>query len=169
MRGRKVAKQVAAPAETRTPNLYRAMKSLIEECGWKGGDSANGFAGFLLVHDVKSEARSRGSVCPPFLRAQLLTDRSSLFYRRGSQEEKTRPTTGVSDASSPRDKTRGVSGSAVPIHANAGQVQRFWFCFPRGFHRIFATKPVRSETYKQNDCPIVNRQRIVLLGTRDGP
>src|SRR5438093_225298 len=36
---REVDKQVAAPAETRTPNLHRAKKSLIEECGWKGGDS----------------------------------------------------------------------------------------------------------------------------------
>jgi hypothetical protein len=37
-----VDKQVAAPAETRTPNWHRAkQKSLLEECGWKGGDSGN--------------------------------------------------------------------------------------------------------------------------------
>jgi hypothetical protein len=36
----KVENQVAAPAATRTPNLPRAkQQSLIEECGWKGGDS----------------------------------------------------------------------------------------------------------------------------------
>jgi hypothetical protein len=35
----KVENQVAAPAETRTPNLHRATDSLIQECGWKGGDS----------------------------------------------------------------------------------------------------------------------------------
>ena len=28
---------MAAPAETRTPNLHRATESLIEECGWKDG------------------------------------------------------------------------------------------------------------------------------------
>jgi hypothetical protein len=42
MMEREVEKQVAAPTETRTPNLHRAKtKSLIEECGWKGGDSGN--------------------------------------------------------------------------------------------------------------------------------
>ena len=35
----KVAEQVAAPAETRTPNLHRAT-SLTRECGWKGSDRA---------------------------------------------------------------------------------------------------------------------------------
>jgi hypothetical protein len=39
--GTEVAKQVAAPAETRTPNWHRAKTSLIKECGWKGGDSGN--------------------------------------------------------------------------------------------------------------------------------
>jgi hypothetical protein len=34
----KVDNQVAAPTETRTPNLHRANRSLNEECGWKGGD-----------------------------------------------------------------------------------------------------------------------------------
>ena len=38
---REVDNQVAAPAETRTPNLHRAKTSLIKECGWKGGDSGN--------------------------------------------------------------------------------------------------------------------------------
>ena len=36
---REVENQVAAPTETRTPNWHRAKsKSLITECGWKGGD-----------------------------------------------------------------------------------------------------------------------------------
>jgi hypothetical protein len=39
--GSEVDNQVAAPAETRTPNLHRAIKSLTEECGWKGGDSGD--------------------------------------------------------------------------------------------------------------------------------
>jgi hypothetical protein len=42
--GTEVDKQVAAPAETRTPNLHRANQSLIEECGWKGGDSGDSAA-----------------------------------------------------------------------------------------------------------------------------
>jgi len=33
-----VDNQVAAPAETRTPNLHRANIA-PQECGWKGGDS----------------------------------------------------------------------------------------------------------------------------------
>jgi hypothetical protein len=36
-----VDKQVAAPAETRTPNLHRATKIAHRECGWKGGDSVD--------------------------------------------------------------------------------------------------------------------------------
>jgi hypothetical protein len=39
--GREVENQVAAPAETRTPNWHRANKSLNQECGWKGGDSGD--------------------------------------------------------------------------------------------------------------------------------
>jgi hypothetical protein len=38
---RQVDKQGAAPAETRTPNWHRATRSLIKECGWKGGDSSS--------------------------------------------------------------------------------------------------------------------------------
>jgi hypothetical protein len=39
--GTEVDKQVAAPAETRTPNLHRANNRSLEECGWKGGDSGD--------------------------------------------------------------------------------------------------------------------------------
>ena len=35
-----VDNQVAAPAETRTPNLHRA-RIAHQECGWKGGDSGD--------------------------------------------------------------------------------------------------------------------------------
>ena len=34
-----VDNQVAAPAETRTPNLHRAKQIAHRECGWKDGDS----------------------------------------------------------------------------------------------------------------------------------
>ena len=33
------AKQIAAPAEPRTPNLHRAKRIAPRECGWKHGDS----------------------------------------------------------------------------------------------------------------------------------
>ena len=36
-----VDNQVAAPAETRTPNLHRASQIAQSECGWKGGDSGD--------------------------------------------------------------------------------------------------------------------------------
>jgi len=32
------AKQIAAPAETRTPNVHRAKRIAPRECGWKHGD-----------------------------------------------------------------------------------------------------------------------------------
>ena len=34
-----IANQVAAPAETRTPNLHRANQDRSSACGWKHGDS----------------------------------------------------------------------------------------------------------------------------------
>jgi hypothetical protein len=39
--GAEVDNQVAAPAETRTPNLHRANKTAQRECGQKGGDSGD--------------------------------------------------------------------------------------------------------------------------------
>jgi hypothetical protein len=33
------AKQMAAPAETRTPNMHRAKRIAPRECEWKHGDS----------------------------------------------------------------------------------------------------------------------------------
>jgi hypothetical protein len=47
---------VAAPAETRTPNLHRAKTSLIKACGWKGGDSG-GSAGEQLCGTKKRKNR----------------------------------------------------------------------------------------------------------------
>jgi len=38
---REVANQVAAPAETRTPNVHRAKRIAPRECGWKHGDSGH--------------------------------------------------------------------------------------------------------------------------------
>jgi hypothetical protein len=49
-----VDNQVAAPTETRTPNLHRANKPLTEECGWKGGDRVGLGAKQELRKDRKS-------------------------------------------------------------------------------------------------------------------
>jgi hypothetical protein len=49
-----VDKQVAAPAETRTPTLHRAQQSLTEECGWKGGDRVG-----LGAEEEEEEERPR--------------------------------------------------------------------------------------------------------------
>src|SRR5271169_5501912 len=35
------AKQMAAPAEPRTPNMHRAKRIAPRECGWKHGDSGH--------------------------------------------------------------------------------------------------------------------------------
>jgi len=35
------ANQMAAPAETRTPNMHRAKRIAPRECGWKHGDSGH--------------------------------------------------------------------------------------------------------------------------------
>jgi hypothetical protein len=52
---REVDNQAAAPAETRTPNLHRAKKPLIEECGWKGGDSGDSAGEKTLSNEKRKE------------------------------------------------------------------------------------------------------------------
>jgi hypothetical protein len=50
-----VENQVAAPAETRTPNWHRANKNRSpKECGWKGGDSGDS-AGEKTLSNVKTK------------------------------------------------------------------------------------------------------------------
>ena len=47
--GAEVENQLAAPTEARTPNRHRAKsKSLIQECGWKGGDQRRPWLGKQL-------------------------------------------------------------------------------------------------------------------------
>jgi hypothetical protein len=53
-----VENQVAAPAETRTPNLHRAQQSLTKECGWKGGDRVG--LGAEEERKQQQESRSDG-------------------------------------------------------------------------------------------------------------
>jgi len=61
-----VDNQVAAPAATRTPNLHRAKQSLIEECGWKGGDRVG-----LGAEEEEEEERPR---IPKRLSLSFLTE-----------------------------------------------------------------------------------------------
>ena len=48
------AKQMAAPAETRTPNMHRAKQIAPRECGWKHGDSGHS-AGEETLFNKKTE------------------------------------------------------------------------------------------------------------------
>ena len=78
-----VDNQVAAPAETRTPNLHRAkQKSLIEECGWKGGDRV----GLGAEEERKQDQKSRATAPFPSWRNG---DRSVLAVK-GSLRRKER-------------------------------------------------------------------------------
>ena len=52
------AKQMAAPAETRTPNMHRAKRIAPRECGWKHGDSGHS-AG--RKRNLFNEARSEST------------------------------------------------------------------------------------------------------------
>jgi hypothetical protein len=49
-------------------------------------------------------------------------------------------------------------GSDLPSHGLGRFVVQpymaVWVFFPGGFHRLFATKPVSSETGKQNGCQV---------------
>src|SRR5271154_4402945 len=70
--GREVDKQVAAPAETRTPNLHRAkQKSLIESAD---GRVATGLVWARRKNASKTKNRERPL---PFLPDGMVTDRSS--------------------------------------------------------------------------------------------
>src|SRR5579864_2699774 len=50
------AKQIAAPAETRTPNVHRAKPIAPRECEWKHGDSGDS-AGEKTLSNEKTRNR----------------------------------------------------------------------------------------------------------------
>ena len=50
-----VDNQVAAPAETRTPNLHRANTIAHRECGWKDGVSGNSAGEKTLSNEKVNE------------------------------------------------------------------------------------------------------------------
>jgi len=70
---REVDNQVAAPAETRTPNWHRAHETLSKECGWKGGDShcATGLWG------TRDRAQPSSTGRATFLPSGMVAERSS--------------------------------------------------------------------------------------------
>src|ERR1700727_724540 len=75
--------QVAAPSESRTPNLHRASKRLTPECGWKGGDRTLGSAdGVLYRKGVHQRLSSPGctliSPARPQSRLKMNSLRSAL-------------------------------------------------------------------------------------------
>src|ERR1700756_4633925 len=88
-----------------------------------------------------------------------------MFYRGGSQEKTPLPSLEFLLLPAPCIGTGSVlTGRSVPgIAEHLGPVLSIFS--PSGFHRLFATKPVRSETHKQNGCQVAT---MVLFGTR-GP
>ena len=74
------AKQMAAPAETRTPNMHRAKRIAPRECGWKHGDSGHSAGEENLVQskpnknrldsDRPSHGRRLHSLKPPIVHGQ---------------------------------------------------------------------------------------------------
>jgi hypothetical protein len=44
---------MAAPAESRTPNMHRAKQIAPRECGWKHGDSGHSAGQQTLFHEMK--------------------------------------------------------------------------------------------------------------------
>lgn len=51
----KGAKQMAAPAEPRTPNVHRAKRIAPRECGWKHGDSGHSAGEKNVFHKKATE------------------------------------------------------------------------------------------------------------------
>jgi hypothetical protein len=101
-----VDNQVAAPAETRTPNLHRANKIAHQECGWKGGDSRRLGREETLANEkqknpLDSDRPSHGR-------------RLQSSYERGCQEKKLFPApredAGVVTYIQPHLILRGVLG-----------------------------------------------------------
>jgi hypothetical protein len=50
------AKQMAAPAEPRTPNMHRAKPIAPQECGWKHGDSGHSAGEKTLFNEATEES-----------------------------------------------------------------------------------------------------------------
>jgi hypothetical protein len=48
--------QMAAPAETRTPNMHRANEIAHRECGWKHGDSGHSAGEKTLFNEASKES-----------------------------------------------------------------------------------------------------------------
>ena len=49
------AKQMAAPAETRTPNMHRAKRFALRECGWKHGVSGHSAGEKTFLYDKEQK------------------------------------------------------------------------------------------------------------------
>jgi hypothetical protein len=50
------AKQIAAPAETRTPNVHRAKRIAPRECEWKHGDSGYSAGEKIVSNEARQES-----------------------------------------------------------------------------------------------------------------
>ena len=52
----KGANQMAASAETRTPNMHRAKRIAPRECGWKHGDSGDSAGEKTVINKNQAES-----------------------------------------------------------------------------------------------------------------
>jgi hypothetical protein len=75
------AKQMAAPAEPRTPNVHRAKQIAPRECGWKHGDSGHSAGEKTCL--IKTDKNQLDSDWPSHgRRLHSLTSRSKYRPRR---------------------------------------------------------------------------------------
>ena len=76
------------------------------------------------------------------------------FYKRKSQEKHFTLRRKFSDFPACLIERGCFLPSAPWTRFGAQPITAVWIFSPSGFHRVFATKPVRSETDKQNGCQV---------------
>ena len=76
------------------------------------------------------------------------------FYKRKSQEKHFANDRIFSDFPARLNERGWFWFSAPWTRSSAQPATAVWIFTPSGFHRVVATKPVRSETNKQNGCQV---------------
>ncbi len=115
---------MAAPAETRTPNLHRATIA-HQECGWKGGDSGDAASAwqnddsvFLLPTRWQSGPRRQG-----FARAAQNAPLTATG--RSAKPPLTRKLKKKETRNKNLDSDRPSHGRPYPVYAGVGSAQPF--------------------------------------------
>jgi hypothetical protein len=167
---------VAAPAETRTPNLHRARVA-HQECGWKGGDSGGGhnvpadstgsytqtwtvFSSRVIVAERSSPSRVR------LRRAKRALDRSGPLCpntarkkrKNGDQGKQNLTTTGLLMEG---DSAQNPSSCCVHLGQESGvRTDRFQLVFSQA-KQLFLTEPAFSEKFPEDEREL--RVPVVVL------